>query len=157
MKYRHSFHVNVPIEDVARFHFQSASMAAITPPPIRVRIHHAPDSLGEGDEMAFTLWLGPLPLHWLAQIESVTATGFSDRQLTGPFGAWLHTHKFVQLSLKETVVIDEIEAQLLPHLLWRLVGLGMWLSLPILFAFRGWKTRRLLRATQNLTNVGLDS
>ncbi len=30
------------------------------------------------------------------------------------------------------------------HWFWRLVGMGMWLNLPILFAYRGWKTRQLL-------------
>jgi hypothetical protein len=32
--------------------------------------------------------------------------------------------------------------------LWRwLVSLGMWTTLPILFAYRAWKTRRLLAAS----------
>jgi hypothetical protein len=27
---------------------------------------------------------------------------------------------------------------------WGVIGLAMWLGLPFLFAFRAWKTRRLL-------------
>jgi hypothetical protein len=30
------------------------------------------------------------------------------------------------------------------HAIWGLVGLGMWLGLPGLFAFRAWKTKRML-------------
>jgi hypothetical protein len=30
------------------------------------------------------------------------------------------------------------------HPLWAAVGLGMWLGLPVLFAFRSWKTRKIL-------------
>ncbi|MEZ4584038.1 MAG: hypothetical protein R3A10_20780 [Caldilineaceae bacterium] len=60
-------------------------MGAITPPPVIVRVHRAPELLGEGDEMDFTMWLGPLPIRWLARIEQVTPVTFVDRQLRGPF------------------------------------------------------------------------
>ncbi len=94
--------------------------------------------------MAFTLWLGPLPVKWSARIEAVSPSGFSDRQLEGPFGHWLHRHCFTALDERTTEVTDEIELKLKPHPLWGPVGFFMILSLPLLFAFRGWKTRRLL-------------
>jgi ligand-binding SRPBCC domain-containing protein len=144
MVYKHRFEVNAPLAAVAEFHAQSASMGAITPPPVVVRIHRAPARLDDGDEMEFTMWLGPLPVRWLARIEDVSPTGFSDRQLSGPFGHWLHRHTFVPIDETTTAVVDEINLKLRPHLLWGLVGLGMRLGLPLLFAYRGWKTRRLI-------------
>jgi ligand-binding SRPBCC domain-containing protein len=149
MKYRHRFEVKAPLAAVAEFHAQSASMGAITPPPVVVRVHRAPVRLDDGDEMEFTMWLGPLPIRWLACIEDVSPTGFSDRQLRGPFRRWLHRHTFVAVDEATTAVVDEIELEFRSHLWWRLVGLGMWLSLPLLFAYRGWKTRR--RIQTNLT------
>ena len=137
------------------FHAHSTSMAAITPPPIIAQIHAAPPHLKPGDEMDFTLWFGPLPLRWLARIESVndtravatqTLTGFADRQIHGPFQHWLHRHIFEPIDDTTTAIIDEIELKPKPHPLWGLIGLGMWLTLPLLFAFRRWKTRRLLEA-----------
>jgi ligand-binding SRPBCC domain-containing protein len=119
-------------------------MGAITPPPVVAQIHQAPTHLQEGDEMDFTLWLGPLPIRWLARIEDVGQHGFVDRQLRGPFQQWRHHHRFVPIDPTTTEVIDEIEAKLQKHPWWGLVGLGMWLNLPILFAYRGWKTKRLL-------------
>ena len=119
-------------------------MGAITPPPVVVRVQQAPDELGEGDEMAFTMWLGPLPIPWLARIEDVSGEGFVDRQIDGPFRQWVHRHRFVAVDATTTEVIDEIEAKPRLHLLWSLVGLGMWLSLPLLFAYRSWKTKKLL-------------
>ena len=98
--------------------------------------------------MDFALWLGPLPLRWLARIENVSAAGFTDRQLRGPFEHWVHRHAFVAVDETTSQVVDEIEASLRKHPLWGLVGLGMWLSLPLLFAYRGWKTRQLLERTQ---------
>ena len=144
MRYQHRFEVNAPLAAVADFHAQSASMAAITPPPVVVRVHRAPDHLEDGDEMEFTMWLGPLPIRWLARIEDVGPTGFTDRQLRGPFRNWTHRHAFSPVDEVTTAVVDEIELNLRRHPWWGLVGLGMRLSLPFLFAYRGWKTRRLL-------------
>jgi len=131
-----TFRINAPLEQVAAFHRQPASMAAITPPPILVRIHAAPDTLSEEDQMAFTLWLGPLPVDWRARIKNVSTNGFED----------LHYHHFNRLDQTLTEVKDEVHIRLdtkLPNLL---IGLGMLLGLPALFAYRGWKTRRLIES-----------
>ena len=143
--YQHRFRVVAPLVRVAEFHSRAASMAAITPPPIIVRMRHTPAVLAEGAEMDFTLWLGPLPVRWLAHIEAVSPTGFSDRQLQGPFAEWVHRHTFFAVDERTTAVLDEVTLRLRLHPLWGLVGLGMWLGLPLLFAFRAWKTRRKLQ------------
>ena len=145
MIYRHRFEVNAPASRVAEFHSRSTSMPAITPPPIIVRVHQAPPVLSEGDEMDFTLWLGPLPIRWQARIEQVSASGFTDRQLRGPFKEWVHRHSFVKVDEQTTEVVDEVTLQLRSHPLWWLAGMGMRLSLPVLFAYRAWKTGRILK------------
>ena len=145
MKYKHRFKVNAPLTEVTNFHSQSASMGDITPPPAVVKIHEAPARLDEGDEMDFTVWLGPLPVRWKARIEDVSATGFVDRQLQGPFRCWTHRHSFHPIDEETTEVVDEIEFKLAKHPVRGIMGLGMSLSLPFLFAYRGWKTRRLLK------------
>lgn len=177
-KYRHHFQVRAPLNAVVDFHARSDSMGAITPPPVIVRVHHAPPMLSEGDEMDFSLWFGPFSLRWVARIEDVVrpegSTGkqdvvqaegliptrslpqalseaeemvtasFADRQLRGPFDHWLHRHTFIAIDETTTLVMDEIELKFRRHPLWGLVGLGMWLSLPLLFAYRAWKTRQFL-------------
>ena len=144
MKYKHRFKVKAPLAEVAEFHSQSASMGDITPPPAVVKVHQAPARLDDGDEMDFTVWLGPLPVRWKARIEDVSATGFVDRQLQGPFRCWTHRHSFQPIDEETTEVVDEIEFKLAKHPVRGIMGLGMSLSLPFLFAYRGWKTRRLL-------------
>jgi ligand-binding SRPBCC domain-containing protein len=145
MKYLHRFRVKAPLASVAAFHQQATSMGAITPPPIRVEFHSVPATLSSGDGMDFTLWFGPLPIHWSAQIEDVSESGFIDRQLRGPFAEWVHRHSFVAVDEQTTEVADVVSLRLSPQPAWWLVGLGMQLSLPILFAYRGWKTRRILQ------------
>ena len=146
MKYRHTFQVRAPLADVVEFHTSASSLKAITPPLIPMQLHHAPEQMDDGDEMGFTMWMGPLPVRWEARVEDVSPAGFLDRQVRGPFGAWAHRHTFAQLGEGESEVLDEVEASLKPHALWGAVGLAMWLGLPLLFAYRGWKTRRLLEA-----------
>ena len=153
MQYQHRFVVKAPLAEVASFHRAAASMGAITPPLIGVRVHSAPDLLAEGDSMDFTLWLGPLPVRWLAQIEQVSAVGFSDRQIRGPFAQWVHRHTFVQLKDGSTEVLDEVEATLSDHWFWRILGFGMWVNLPVLFTYRSWMTRRILQAQARAGNV----
>lgn len=144
MRYTHRFQVKAPLSRVAVFHQQPGSLGAITPPPVRVELRRAPKSLSEGGEMAFTLWLGPLPIHWTAMIEDVSNAGFTDHQVSGPFAEWVHRHSFVQVDENTTEVVDQINLHLKAHLLWGMVGLGFVLGLPVMFAYRAWKTRRLL-------------
>ncbi|MFN2115958.1 MAG: SRPBCC family protein [Anaerolineae bacterium] len=144
MTYEHQFTTSAPVERVAAFHRMASSLAAITPPPILARVSAAPEELGEGDEMAFTLWLGPLPIRWRARIENVSEQGFVDRQVEGPFRAWRHHHRFEPLAHGGTRIADRIEYEYRRSPLWAAVGLGMTLGLPLLFAYRGWRTRALL-------------
>jgi ligand-binding SRPBCC domain-containing protein len=136
--------VKAAVEDVAEFHSRSASMAAITPPPMIVRVHSAPDRLKSGDRMDFTLWAGPLPIHWTACIEDVSGNGFTDRQLSGPFGSWVHRHGFERVDDHTTDVVDRIEASYRQDVFWGLVGRLMWAGMPLLFALRARRTRALL-------------
>jgi ligand-binding SRPBCC domain-containing protein len=144
MRYKSSFSVAAPVQVVLAFHQQSVSMAKITPPPIRVQVHRAPQTLQEGDEMEFTLWIGFLRIRWLARIEDTSPAGFTDREISGPFESWIHTHSFHPTDSETTLIQDEIQFKLRKHPLWGLVGLGMGLSLPLLFIYRAWRTRSIL-------------
>jgi ligand-binding SRPBCC domain-containing protein len=101
--------------------------------------------------MDFTLWIGPLPIRWVAIIENCSSNGFTDRQLRGPFTHWSHNHRFVPVDENYTEVIDEITFSIKKHPLWGIAGLGMSTSLPLLFAFRAWKTHRLLERPRRET------
>lgn len=145
MKFKHTFRVRAPQAAVADFHSRSASMPAITPPPMIVRVHAAPARMGSGDMMDFTLWAGPVPLRWVARIEDASVAGFTDRQMRGPFAAWAHRHSFVRVDDTTTDVVDEVEATLKHHPFWGLAGALMWAGMPVLFGYRGWKTKRILQ------------
>lgn len=152
MKYEHRFRVQASPQVVAEFHSRSRNMPAITPPPIVVQIHQGPEVIGEDDWLDFTMWLGLLPVRWLARHRDITPTGFIDYQVRGPMRTWRHRHTFVPLEDGSTEVVDQVEVELRRHPLWGPVGLGMWLGLPFLFAYRGWRTRSLLEPKPSATS-----
>ncbi len=144
MRYCHRFRVRAPLAAVADFHRRPASLVAITPPPVVVRLYNAPAALNAGEEIAFTMWVGPLPVRWVARIEEASPTGFLDRQVRGPFRVWRHRHRFVAVDDATTEVVDEVEAMpSLDPVRGPICG-AMWLGLPALFAYRAWRTRDLL-------------
>lgn len=138
-QYEHRFIVNAPLTAVSEFHRDSRALRLLTPPPVWVQFHNV-EPLAEGSVADFTMWLGPLPVRWTAVHSQVTPHGFSDSQKRGPFKRWTHRHSFRELGDGRTEVVDEIEAE--PG---NLISRFMWLTLPILFAYRGWRTRWALR------------
>jgi len=145
MDYRHSFTVSAPLEQVWEFHRTSASLGAITPRILLLRNLEAPEILGEGSTMSFTLWLGPLPVRWQARIENISPAGFDDVQVKGPFQIWVHAHRFEALTNGRCLVHDHVHFKLKAHPVWGPVGALMALGLPLLFAFRARTTKSLLR------------
>ncbi len=146
MNYYHRFVVQAPLAKVRAFHSQSASMGAITPPPIIVQIHEAPAELSEGSGMKFTLWMGPLPVRWSARMTKVGPGGFVDTMESGPFRVWRHEHSFVEVDAQRTEVFDSLHIEPSANWFWWLLGQSMILGLPALFAFRQWRTRRILES-----------
>lgn len=143
MKYTRSFTVEAPVALVAAFHSDTRALKKLTPPPIVVRLGRI-EPLAEDSVSQFVLWLGPIPVPWIARHSQVGPNGFVDEQEQGPFKRWVHQHRYASLGAGLSQVTDEIEAELSSQPLRWLVGAGMWLGLPILFAYRAWRTRREL-------------
>lgn len=146
--YSHSFILHAPLDRVRDFHFDPAAVARITPPGLGVRVDSAPPRVADGARMEFTIYLGPIGVRWVASFEAVSPSGFVDRQLEGPFAMWVHEHRFDRVSETQTAVVDTITAALGDGIRKRILSRSMWAGLPILFAYRGWKTRRLLDTAQ---------
>lgn len=144
LRFRHSFRVNAPLEEVVAFHRDTSILKAITPLPIIVQFKRV-EGVGEGTTADFNLWFGPIPVHWVARHHDVDPTnGFWDTQVEGPFTKWVHQHRFIETGKGKVQVIDDIQAQFGSGLFSGLVSRFMWWTLPILFAYRGWQTKRLI-------------
>ncbi|MFA0742850.1 MAG: hypothetical protein DFNUSKGM_002982 [Candidatus Fervidibacter sacchari] len=144
MKFRHAFKISAPIAVVVAFHGDPANLVALTPFPVRVKLISAPRLLRAGDEVEFCVWVGFIPIRWVARIVQIDEASFTDVQILGPFRHWFHRHRFVPQSDGTTLIVDEIDAALSWHPIRLLVGLLMWLGLPLLFAYRRKATQRLI-------------
>ncbi len=142
--FSHNFNVQAPLMRVAEFHRDTRALKYLTPPPLIVRFNNL-QPLAEGSIADFTMWFGPLPIRWVARHSEVDlASGFTDTQISGPFKTWIHKHSFKRLDDNSTEVCDIIQAQPASHPFWGLVSRLMWLNLPLLFAYRAWRTRKAL-------------
>ena len=139
----HRFTVNAPLAAVAAFHSDTPALRRLTPPPVIIQFHHI-DPLGEGAVAEFTLWLGPLPNRCVSlHTDYEPMHGFTDSMVRGPMAHCVHRHSFVAVGPDRTEVVDHMEYAYLPGLRGLRGRLLMSpLSLPILFAFRSWVTRR---------------
>jgi ligand-binding SRPBCC domain-containing protein len=144
MDYHHRSVVHAPLAEVVAFHRQATSLATMTPPPLRLTLAQPGEGVADQSELKFTLGLGPFAIRWRAKIVPRWPEGFSDHQLEGPFAAWVHHHSFTALSESKTLIEDRINARLSSHPWKWLVGLMMWLGMPLLFAYRARRVRHLL-------------
>lgn len=134
------------LAEMVAFHAEPATMPKLSPPPIFVQVHRDDRvSLTEG-ELEFTLWFGPVPIHWLARHEpGPTETSFADVMVEGPMAYWRHEHIFEELD-NHVALIDRVtlaHRKGLTGLITRFLFDGI--PLRILFLYRHMRTRLALR------------
>lgn len=139
------FTVNAPLAAVQKFHHDTSALKRLTPPPTIVQLRDI-EPLAEGSTSRFTLWVGPLPLHWTAVHRNVGEHGFTDVQTEGPAKKWEHTHTFVPLSETTTEIREHIEFGHKPGF-WGVVTRLLFakVNLYFMFTYRMMSTRWFLR------------
>ena len=146
--FEHNFTVNAPLEQVVNFHRDSHILKRLTPPPLIMQIHRF-EPLAENSIANFTLWFGPLPIHWVAVHVNVDFPhSFTDIQHQGPLKYWRHTHAFIPIGDSLTRVNDTIKFEHhagLKGLLSRLLFPKP--ALKTLFSYRKAVTRWMLESS----------
>lgn len=102
------FTVSAPVTAVSAFHHDTSALKKLTPPPVYMQVHTF-EPMAEGSRAHFTMWIGPIPLHWQAIHTDVSLYGFTDTQFEGPNRSWTHTHRFEPLPNGKTQVHEHIE------------------------------------------------
>ncbi|MFW5748255.1 MAG: SRPBCC family protein [Chloroflexota bacterium] len=138
--------IKTTMDNMLAFHQDPKALSQLSPPPIFVRLKRDDrKSLTEG-ELAFTLWFGPIPIHWVARHEpGPTETSFADFMVQGPMLYWRHEHTFEDVE-GGVILIDRVTLAHkpgLPGLLTRLMFDGI--PLRILFFYRHLRTRMATR------------
>ena len=108
LNFQHSSVINAPPEVVWKFHERPDILQLLTPPWQPVRVVRREGGLEVGAITEFKLFLGPVPLTWLARhTECDKYRLFTDTQISGPFEYWIHHHRF-KLENGQTRLTDDI-------------------------------------------------
>ncbi|BAZ48173.1 cyclase [Nostoc ellipsosporum NOK] len=95
LHFTHSSIINAPLEVVWKFHERPDILQLLNPPWQPVQVVRREGGLEVGAITEFRLFLGLLPLTWLARhTEYEKYRLFTDTQISGPFEFWVHRHQF---------------------------------------------------------------
>jgi ligand-binding SRPBCC domain-containing protein len=88
--------VPLSADEAFSFFADAYNLEAITPPWLRFRIlTPRPIAMGAGALIDYRLSLHRVPCRWHTRIDSwIPGRRFVDRQVSGPFSRWEHTHTF---------------------------------------------------------------
>ncbi len=143
MRFRYAFTVRAPIEKVSALHRDPTVLELLTPSLLGWSWEHR-EPVAEGSIVRFVIGRGPFRIRWMARHRAVSELGFTDEQLEGPFRRWVHTHRFEQQGPQCTRIVEEIEARWPSHPIRWILATGIWVGLPLLFAYRARRIRKLL-------------
>lgn len=130
---------------LADWHFRAGALDRLLPPWQDVRVVEDSGPLVAGAETVLSVPLGPVRKQWHARIEeAIPGDRFVDVQVSGPFGAWRHEHRFEPASEGEpdgSRLVDEITYRM-PMRPFGDLGSGIARrDLEKLFEWRHWRTR----------------
>jgi len=133
----------VSAKDLFAWHDRPGAFQRLVPPWAPVRLESF-EGIREGDRAVIRLGPRPLSIEWVAEHHDVIeGEQFCDRQVSGPFSHWDHTHRMEAIDGATSRLVDEIEYALPAGPIGRQVG--EWFAEPELerqFAYRHRITRR---------------
>jgi ligand-binding SRPBCC domain-containing protein len=97
-------------DEVFPFFADAANLEAITPPWLRFRIFtRGPIEMREAALIEYRLRLRGIPIRWRTRIDDwQPGVRFVDRQVSGPYALWHHTHEFAPDGPRHTLMRDTV-------------------------------------------------
>jgi ligand-binding SRPBCC domain-containing protein len=139
--------VAAPIDEVFAFFDDSANLARLMPPPVRIRVVRVdPSPPQAGSVVEFRYGIGPFQRSWLVRFEEhVPPERIVDETLSGPMRVFHHTHTFTPARGGGTWVEDRIEYRVGPDgFAGTVVDLVAGVVMRLTFVWRQAMLRRLL-------------
>lgn len=83
------------------------------PPWLDVEVVKPAAGPQDGQRAILRMNLGPMKMNWIAEhCDYIEGQQFADRQVSGPFAYWHHTHKVIPAGEKECTLVDRVEYSL---------------------------------------------
>lgn len=132
-------HLPVPREVAFAWHDRAGAFERLNPPWAYCKVVEQSGWIQDGDRVTLRVGLaGPIRAGWTLQHRDyIRNEQFRDEQVSGPFGSWVHTHRFEENGDQGSVLDDRIEYTLPLGPLGRFFGSGQaHRQLEQLFAYR---------------------
>ena len=138
--------IAAPPARVFAFHEAAGALASLIPPWEKVEVESGGGSLRPGSRVVLKTYLGPFALKWVAEHTAYDPPRmFADRQVSGPFAKWEHTHSFLEDGQGGTILRDDVECEVPLGAVGRiLAGNYVRRKLQKMFAYRHKKTREVV-------------
>jgi ligand-binding SRPBCC domain-containing protein len=83
------------VQALVEFHEDPRALSRLSMPPTFIQVLRDERTSLTAGRIAFRLWLGPLPVRWVAEhVPGPTEMSFTDRMVEGPMAYWEHQHIF---------------------------------------------------------------
>jgi len=111
--FERSLRVPASAETVFAWHEAPGALEKLIPPGDPVHVVEHTGGIQNGARVVLRMGYGPLAVRWIAIHEGyVRGLQFQDRQQSGPFAYWLHTHTFRAEGPNACVLHDHVEFEL---------------------------------------------
>ncbi|MFN3196853.1 MAG: TIGR01777 family oxidoreductase [Bradymonadia bacterium] len=122
--------LSISAQTLYDWHARPGAFERLAPPWEDIEVVHKAGGIEDGAQLIMKIKKGPFKLTWEALHQGhVPGAQFQDQQVRGPFGFWLHTHRFEERE-GGSMLHDHVQYRLPVH------PLGQW--------FGGWFARRML-------------
>lgn len=112
-QFRRQSRYEVPVEGLFAWHERPGAYDRLAPPWEGHQVVSATGDLATLRAEIRVPWLGPLTTRWIAVHEAYEKNRmFRDRQESGPFARWVHTHTFTPDGPNASRIEDEIDYEL---------------------------------------------
>ncbi|MGM0669059.1 MAG: TIGR01777 family oxidoreductase [Gemmatimonadota bacterium] len=108
--FRHRSELPYSREEVFDWHMRPGAMERLSPPWMQVRVIRREGEIHDGGRVVLGIRKGPAEIKWEARhTDFQEGKMFRDEQTSGPFGAWVHTHRFLDGEGGGSIMEDEVE------------------------------------------------
>lgn len=102
-----------PARAVFAFHERPDALELLTPDFAHARVIEKTPGIKAGARVVLEMKIGPFKQRWVAEHTAYEeGRMFQDRQVSGPFSSWLHTHTIESDGEQASFLIDRVEYEL---------------------------------------------
>jgi len=106
--------IAAPAEAVFRWHESVDAFEKLIPPWEKVRlVERSGPGIKNGTRLTLEMRVGPFKTRWVAlHTQYEAGSMFRDEQVSGPFKAWVHTHRVEAIRSDLSLLTDDIQYEL---------------------------------------------